>query len=179
MQFRVGGLSGLVAGFRDAAAHPTGVNWASQLSIQADRLIASDVIWQDFFVTPADTQVAADGEHGVSAPTSTFVANANITAPEAMASVLADIQGHAAAGGTTATPVLQLGDTSAAVKAWQQLLNEWIARQPGLTKLKLTGTFDAATQSATMALQTAEKITADGVVGPMTRQALASALGKG
>ena len=54
MQFRVGALAGLLRGFRDADAHPTGVDWAAQLSIQADRLIASDVIWSDFFVTPTN-----------------------------------------------------------------------------------------------------------------------------
>jgi hypothetical protein len=178
MQFRVGALSGLLRGFKEAAARPKGVDWASQLSIQAERLIASDVIWKDFFVTPADVQIASDGERTVSAPPSTFVADANITAPEAMATVLAHVQRHAApAAGQNA--VLQLGDSSPAVKAWQQQLNVWIARQPGLTKLPLTGTFDQATQSATMALQTAEKITADGVVGPMTRSALATALAQG
>ena len=178
MQFRVGGLTGLLTGFREAAAHPAGVDWASQLSIQADRLIASDVIWQVFFVSPADVQLAADGVRSQSAPGSTFVGDTNLTAPEAMASVLADLQGHAAASSSGAAPVLQLGDTSAAVKAWQEQLNEWIGQQPGLTKLPVTGTFDQATQSATMAFQTAEKITADGVVGPVTRSTLASALAK-
>ncbi len=136
------------------------------------------MIWNDFFVTPADAQIASDGERTVRAPASIFVANGNLTAPEAMAGVLAKVQGHVAStGGQTA--VLQLGDSSPAVKAWQEQLNVWIARQPGLTKLAVTGTFDQPTQSATMALQTAEKITADGVVGPMTRGALATALAHG
>ena len=81
------------------------------------------------------------------------MADANITAPEAMASVLV-----ASAGARDDDPrdgyddadeptsVLKLGDKGKAVTAWQRQLNTWIARQPGLTKLKLTGIFDQATR---------------------------------
>ncbi len=177
MQFRVGGLLGLLKGFQEAAAHPKGVDWASQLSIQADRLIASDVIWSDFFVTPANAQALSDGAKAASAPGSTFVANGNLTAPEAMATVLAVVEHRTAAAAASQNAVLQLGSTGSGVSAYQRELNVWIAKQPGLTKLTVSGVFDQATQTATMAFQTAEKLTADGVVGPLTRAALSSAAG--
>jgi len=178
MQFRVGGLLGLLSGVRDASAHPTEANWPAELSLQADGLIASDVIWRDFFVTPTEAQVTSDGDKSAIVPASTFVANANVTAPSSMTAVLAAVQA-APATSTSQTPVLQLGDHGAAVKQWQEQLNTWIARQAGLTKLTLTGKFDAATRTATMELQTAAGITADGVVGPQTRSALTSALAQG
>ena len=177
MQFRTGALSGLLSGFQEAVAHPAGTDWASQLSILAERLIASDVIWRDFFVTPADAQAAHDGDHDASlAPASTFVTDANLTAPTAMAAVLSALQGHAASRPGSQSAVLKLGSKGASVLAWQRDLNSWIARQSGLHALKLTGVFDQATQTATMALQTAAKIGTDGVVGPMTRAALVAAL---
>ncbi len=175
MQFRVGGLLGILSGLRDASAHPTEANWPAELSLQADGLIASDVIWRDFFVTPTEAQLTSDGDKSASVPASTFVANANLTAPSSMSAVLTAVQ-TAPATSTSQTPVLQFGNQGAAVTAWQKQLNTWIAHQAGLTKLTLTGKFDTATRTATMELQTAAGITADGVVGPMTRAALTSAL---
>jgi hypothetical protein len=181
MQFRVGGLSGLLSGFEEAAARPAEADWAAELSLQADGLITSDVIWRDLFVTPTSSQVAADGAHDTTVPSSTFVPDSDITAPEAMASVLEDAEGHGTTPATTTSQssLLKLGDSSAAVKTWQQRLNEWIAHQPGMKKLKVTGEFDQATETATKALQTAAKISVDGVAGPETQQALTSALAGG
>jgi hypothetical protein len=180
MQFRVGGLSGLLSGFQEASARPAEANWATQLSLQADGLITSDVIWRDLFVTPTSAQVSADGDHTTTVPASTFVPNSDITAPQAMATVLEVAQGHASPSSpsTAASSLLKLGVRSAAVKAWQQRLNQWIAHQTGMTKLKVTGVFDAATQTATEAMQTAAKITVDGVVGPDTERALTTLLGQ-
>ena len=45
-------------------------------------------------------------------------------------------------------------------------------------KLKLTGIFDQPTQAATEALQTAAHVSVDGIAGPMTQAALASALAR-
>lgn len=180
MQFRVGGLSGLLSGLREAVAHPTEADWAAELSLQADGLIASDVIWRDFFVTPTSAQVVSDGTRGAIVPASTFVPNSNITAPGAMLNVLQHAEGHTTAptSPSSTSTLLQLGDRSAAVEHWQVELNKWIARQSGLTKLKLTGIFDRPTQAATEALQTAVHISVDGVAGPVTQAALASALAR-
>jgi peptidoglycan hydrolase-like protein with peptidoglycan-binding domain len=48
--------------------------------------------------------------------------------------------------------------------------------QPGQTPLATSGTFDTRTETATKALQQLAGITADGIVGPATRQALTRAV---
>lgn len=58
-------------------------------------------------------------------------------------------------------PVLRKGMTSAAVAVWQFML--------GLSQdIDITGVFDLKTENATKAFQSEEKLTADGVVGPIT-----------
>jgi murein L,D-transpeptidase YcbB/YkuD len=172
MQFRVGGLKGLAIGFKDALANPKETDWNTQLSLQADGLITSDVIWRNYFVTPVNAQVVRDGDTTGSAPASIFISNANVTAPAAMATMLAALSGHP----KTTTTTVQLGSHGSAVTAWQTQLNQWIATQSGMSKVNVSGTFDQATQTATEAFQTAANITVDGVVGPATRAAMASAL---
>lgn len=58
-------------------------------------------------------------------------------------------------------PVLRKGMTSTAVAVWQFML--------GLSQdIDITGVFDLKTENATKAFQTEEKLTVDGVVGPIT-----------
>jgi peptidoglycan hydrolase-like protein with peptidoglycan-binding domain len=74
--------------------------------------------------------------------------------------------------------VLKLGDKGTAVTSWQTLLNRWLkVSAPTQTPLTVDGTFGASTQTTTEALQTASGLTPDGIVGPSTRQAMATALG--
>jgi hypothetical protein len=173
MQFRAAGIAGLLTAVRDAVANPRRAQWTSLLSGEVDRLITSDVIWHDFFLSPAATQVAADGVERNAVPASAFVRDGSIIDPTVLANVLATLEGHAVTG----PQLLQLGTHGQAVTRWQEQLNTWLARQPGLTQLPVTGIFDAATQTATIGFQQSAKITADGVVGPMTRDALAAAVG--
>jgi hypothetical protein len=175
MQFRLGGLKGLAIGFKEALANPKETDWNTQLSLQADGLITSDVIWRNYFVTPVNAQVVRDGDTTGSAPDSIFVANANVTAPAAMGTMLAKLSGHAA---SSSSSVLQLGSTGPAVTAWQTQLNKWIATQSGISKVTVSGNFDSATQTATEAFQTAASITVDGIVGPETKAAMTSTLGQ-
>lgn len=61
-------------------------------------------------------------------------------------------------------PVLQLGDTGAAVKLLQTLLNG----RPIKPNLAVDGVFGQLTQAAVEELQRNNKITVDGIVGPQT-----------
>ena len=63
-------------------------------------------------------------------------------------------------------PVLQEGDTGAAVKTLQTRLNAW-----GAT-LVVDGDFGPATLAAVKAFQTAHHLSVDGIVGPLTWAAL-------
>lgn len=173
LQFRVDGLTGLLKGFRDANGGASNGALAAVLSAEAERLVASDVLWEDDVVQPADAQAARDGARNVSAPPSTFLSNADLALPSTMTAILEKLRSPAAA--VTPTQLLKAGDTGPAVSGWQRSLNAWLARQSGQTELPITGTFDQATVNATQALQAAEQISVDGVVGPATRNALKTA----
>ncbi len=75
------------------------------------------------------------------------------------------------------SPVLSLGDADSWVLQWQTLLNEWLAAaHPGdAFRLPEDGTFGPLTDSSTRALQAAQGLPVDGIVGPMTRAGLLSA----
>ncbi len=75
------------------------------------------------------------------------------------------------------SPVLQWGDADAWVTQWQTLLNDWLAAaHPGDTfRLAEDGTFGPLTDSASRALQAAQGLPVDGIVGPTTRAGLLSA----
>ena len=53
LQFRVSGVAGLAKTFADTATSKNNSTDAALLAGQADRLIASDVIWDDLFKAPA------------------------------------------------------------------------------------------------------------------------------
>ena len=73
-------------------------------------------------------------------------------------------------------PVLARGDRGPAVADWQRRLNDWWSRKTGEgPELDVDGWFGDRTESATRAFQSAQEITADGLVGPETEAALLSA----
>jgi Putative peptidoglycan binding domain len=172
MELRLGGLEGLLAGVRRSASNRKS-DWAAVLGAEGDRLITSDVIWSDLFVAPTRTQSANDGLRNASVPRSTFVDRPDLVEAPAMAALLARIGAPTSQTSATVKP----GDSGPQVAAWQRQLNRWLACQPGQTRLAVTGTFDPATEHATLLLQAAEHITADGIAGPVTQAALAKALG--
>jgi hypothetical protein len=173
LRLRDSGLTGLLAAFRAAEAKPKSA-WAAALAAQANRLVASDVIWQDLFQAPAQMQIERDGVHGSTVPNSRFVTNPNLASASSMARVLAKLEGAAAPSG--ALSVLKLGDTGPAVRDWQRELNKWLAHHTGAKPLSVDAKFGQATLAATEQFQTSAGITADGIVGPATRRALAKAL---
>ena len=98
LQFRVSGVNGLADTFTSTATSKDNSNDAALLAEQADRLLASDVVWDDLFMVPARSQMTADGVTGVSVPESHFVSGDLVTA-RSMALVLQRIRG-ASTGGT-------------------------------------------------------------------------------
>jgi hypothetical protein len=179
LRLRDSGLTGLRAGFRDAEANPGRRGWAVALAAQADRLVSSDVIWQDLFLAPAQAQIGRDGVQGALVPKSTFLANLSLATAASLATVLGKLEGMAAPS-TGASSVLKPGASGPAVKAWQRELNKWLARQAGAKLLTVVLTVDGQYGQSTMAtterFQTAAGIAADGVVGPATRTALGKTL---
>ena len=158
-------------GLHDAIGQARGSTTPDTTPVVAeiDRLVTSDVIWNDLVWQPALTALQKLGAKGATAPQSRFVTDPNASAQQSIALLL---QPQPAASTQSA---LTLGANGPAVAAWQRQLNRWLRLTKG-TPLTADGTFGPGTQTATQALQRARGLTPDGVVGPATRRALTAAL---
>ncbi len=98
LQLRVSGVQGLADTF---AANPTSkaTGEAAVLAAQADRLLASDVVWDDLFAEPSRVVLKEEGVSGVQVPDSNFVSNRDLTTERSMALLLTRLRG-ATTGGT-------------------------------------------------------------------------------
>ena len=97
LELRVSGVSGLAKALeKTAGSKSKGSTEAAALSEQAYRLLASDIVWDDLFMVPANQQIETDGVHQVNVGESHFLANPDLIITEhAMSLVLDRI------GGTT------------------------------------------------------------------------------
>lgn len=98
LQFRVSGVDGLATTFRQTA-NSKAASDATLLATQADRLLASDIVWDDLFKTNSEQQLQADDVTGVRVPDSNFIVNRALVGEQAMTQVLRRIRG-ASTGGT-------------------------------------------------------------------------------
>ena len=99
LQLRVNGVQGLADTFRATAASKAGTD-AALLAAQADRLLASDVIWDDLFLEPAKREMKSQNVNGVVVPESHFVSNHDLVTERSMALVLQRLRGASTSGGT-------------------------------------------------------------------------------
>src|SRR5439155_25945971 len=81
LQFRVSGLKGLADTFRRTAGSKNVSNTGLLLSQQAQRLVASDVIWDDLVKAPSVAELNRQGVGGVVVPDSTFVTSSDFSSP--------------------------------------------------------------------------------------------------
>ncbi len=81
MQFRVNGLSGLSAAFAAVQGTPSTAESGERLAVQAQRLIASDVVYQDLFKLPSEGVMHNEAVTGVPVPVSRFVTNPDFGSP--------------------------------------------------------------------------------------------------
>lgn len=100
LQLRVSGVQGLADTF---AKNPTSKvqGAAAVLSQQADRLLASDIVYTDLFQIPSAQQLSSDGISGVKPPDSVFVANRDLTTERSMALLLTRLRGTSTGGTPT------------------------------------------------------------------------------
>ena len=68
------------------------------LAEQAQRLVASDVVWDDLFRTPALQILQLQGIHGVAVPQSTFVQNPDLASARTFSPVFQRIHGASTGG---------------------------------------------------------------------------------
>jgi len=100
LQYRVNGLKGLQTTFKETAKDTDSTAAGEALAAQADRLLASDVIWTDSFQKPAQTVLDDEGIEGLNVPSSEFVTADDFATPSSLAAIWQRIQG-ASTGGTT------------------------------------------------------------------------------
>jgi hypothetical protein len=100
LQLRVSGVQGLADTF---ASNPTSKTQgeATVLSEQADRLLASDVLWDDLYKGPVKAELQKQGVTGVSVPDSKFVANRDLTSERSMSLLLVRLRGTSTGGTPT------------------------------------------------------------------------------
>ena len=77
---------------------------------------------------------------------------------------------------SAAGPLLRQGSRGAAVKTWQQNIDQVAGKIPGVPHIATDGAFGPVTASATRAFQRFAHVAVDGVVGPQTRMAMDTAL---
>ena len=100
LQFRVNGLRGLSDALRSTASSKDAEKAGALLAQQAQRLVASDVVWDDLFKAPAVEILDQQGIHGVAPPDSNFVQNPDLASSRTFAIFWQRIHG-AATGGTS------------------------------------------------------------------------------
>ena len=99
LRFRVNGLRGLQTAFQETADATDASVAGEQLAVQAQRFLASDIVWTDSFRGPAEATLVNESVEGLEIPNSEFIATDDLATPEALAAIWQRIQG-AADGGT-------------------------------------------------------------------------------
>jgi hypothetical protein len=102
LELRVSGVQGLATSFQKTSKSTDVTSDSAVLADQAQRLIASDVVWDDLFKALTVQQLQHDGVTGVAVPESHFVASTDLlSAPSHfMALILQRVRGAATSAPT-------------------------------------------------------------------------------
>src|SRR4051794_39468791 len=101
LQLRISGVDGFARALEQLAAAKKAAGDAAVLLQQADRLIASDVVWSDLFQLPAAAEMAKQGVTGVAPPDSNFVQNRQLYSETSMTLLLQRLRGASTGGKAT------------------------------------------------------------------------------
>jgi hypothetical protein len=101
LQLRVNGINGLAETFRTTSGSKNTSAEAAVLAAWAQRLLASDIDWDDLFKEPAKTVMQQEGVTGVAPPESQSVANPDLITQQSMALVLKRVNGVTPGGTPT------------------------------------------------------------------------------
>ncbi|MDQ2984531.1 MAG: hypothetical protein M3R70_11530 [Actinomycetota bacterium] len=116
LQFRVSGLNGLALSLPGTVRLKDVGQASTILAAQAQRLLASDVVWDDSFKEPTKTVLKAEGL-GISVPDSNFLANPDFASHDSMQAILGRIRGSSGSSGSTGTSSGPRGTNLVSVKA--------------------------------------------------------------
>ena len=101
--FRVDGLAGLAEAFRRTQGSKDAAAAGALLASQAERLVASDVVWDDLFKEPAVAVLQQEEISGVEVPDSNFVQTPDLASTRSMVPIWERINGSAASGSGATT----------------------------------------------------------------------------
>ena len=104
LTFRVDGLAGLGEAFRRTQGSKDAAAAGALLASQAERLTASDVVWDDLFKEPSVATLQEEEISGVEVPDSNFVQTPDLASTRSMVPIWERINGSAASGSTGGTP---------------------------------------------------------------------------
>ena len=99
MQLRVSGLNGLARGFSAVTDTDTAETAGALLAQQSNRLVASDVVYADSFMTPSVERMEEQGVRGIEVPPSGFVSNPELASPASWKLIVERLTQPAATGG--------------------------------------------------------------------------------
>jgi hypothetical protein len=137
LQLRVSGVEGLADTFQSTTNSKDTSADANLLARQANRLLASDVVWDDLFLENAKRRLVLEKVNGVNVPDSNYV-SVDFVTPHQMALVLQRIRGASTGG----TPLGLHGTNIVSVKA-----------MPGGKELAGGGTLNTITATTDLAFQ--------------------------
>jgi hypothetical protein len=97
LELRVSGTQGLAQTF---SANPSskGTGEAALLATQAQRLLASDIVWSDLFVGATDRVLKQQNVTGVQIPDSTYVSHPELVSEHSMSLLLSRLRGTSPSG---------------------------------------------------------------------------------
>ena len=103
LEFRVDGLAGLAEAFRRTQGSKDAAASGALLATQAERFVASDVVWDDLFKSPSVVILREEDVSGVEVPDSNFVQTPDLASTRSMVPIWERINGSAASGSGTPT----------------------------------------------------------------------------
>lgn len=98
LAFRIDGLAGLAEAFRRTQGSNDAAAAGALLASQAERLLASDVVWDDLFKEPAIAVLRTEEISGVEVPDSNFVQTPDLASTSSMVPIWERINGSATQG---------------------------------------------------------------------------------
>lgn len=96
LTFRIDGLTGLAEAFRRTQGSRDAAAAGALLASQAERLVASDVVWDDLFKAPAVAVLQDEEITGIEVPDSNFVQTPDLASTSSMVPIWERINGTAA-----------------------------------------------------------------------------------
>jgi hypothetical protein len=99
LEYRVGGLRGLADVFEQTKGSKDATQAGALLAAQAERLLASDIVWADSFRSPTLVVLKDEDINGVEVPDSQFVQTPDLVSQRSMTPIWQRIHG-ASTGGT-------------------------------------------------------------------------------